>query len=98
MGAAGGAAGAAAAAAAAIANAIKASGAIIRIKPESFTALVDAHPGGLVIVSEPGGIFNRKYQYLTSYKGFVFYTRSDEKIPISARAEKMTAEDIWIPT
>lgn len=100
MSAAGGAAGgaAAAAAAAAIANAIKASGAIIRIKPEAFTTLVDNHSEALVIVAEPSGIFNRKYQYLTSYKGFVFYAKSDEKIPITARAEKMDAEEIWIPT
>jgi hypothetical protein len=100
MSAAGGAAGGAAvaAAAAAIANAIKASGAIVRIEPTDFTALLENHQEALVIVSEPGGIFNRRYQYLTSYKGFVFYCKSDEKIPVPARTEVIHANDIWIPT
>jgi hypothetical protein len=85
-----------AAAAAAIAQAIKASGAIVGVNANTFQSVLMRADKPLVIVSE-GGLFRRNYQYLTSYKGFVFHTKSSELLQFSMHVEKMTAEKIWIP-
>ena len=53
----------AAAAAAAIAQAIKASGALVRIDPEGFKTLVQRSREPLVVIAE-GGFFSKKFQYL----------------------------------
>jgi hypothetical protein len=86
----------AAAAAAAIAQAIKASGAIVKVKPEVFMSVVSRSAEPLVIVSQ-GGIFKKQYQYLTGYKGFVFHAQSSEPLRFSMHVEQMAAEKIWIP-
>jgi hypothetical protein len=85
-----------AAAAAAIAQAIKASGAIVGVKTDAFISILMRADKPLVIVSE-GGLFRKNYQYLTSYKGFVFHTKSPEPMQFSMHVEKIAAEKIWIP-
>jgi hypothetical protein len=90
------AAGGAAAAAAAIAQAIKASGVVVRLKPEEFTKLLGRIAQPLVVYAE-GGVFRTNYQYLTSYKGLAFFTKSSEAIPMPAAAELIVAGQIWIP-
>jgi hypothetical protein len=84
------------AAAAAIAEAIKASGAIVRVEPTNFKNLVWKTPEPLVVTAE-GGLFKRNYQYLTSYKGLIFYTKSAAPLELGARVEVMRAKSIWIP-
>ncbi|HSR52025.1 MAG TPA: hypothetical protein VLV83_14435 [Acidobacteriota bacterium] len=96
MAAGGGAAGAAAAAAAAIAEAIKASGAVIKMKPGEFQKLLDRMEEPLVVVSE-GGFFSTRYQYLTSYKGLHFYAKASEPLRLPSSAEVMPSEKIWMP-
>lgn len=93
-GAAGG--GAAAAAAASIANAIKASGTIVRVAPPDFKAILDRQETPLVVRST-GGILTRKHIYLCSYKGLAFYTRSAKPLPLPGDAEVINADKIWIP-
>jgi hypothetical protein len=90
------AAGGAAAAAAAIARAVKASGVVVRLKPEEFTTLLGRIAQPLVVYAE-GGLFSTNYQYLTSYKGLAFFTKSSEAIPLPAGAELIVAGQIWIP-
>jgi hypothetical protein len=87
---------AAGAAAAAIAQAVKASGAIVSVKPEAFFSILSRGDKPLVIVSQ-GGVFKKNYQYLTGYKGFVFHTKSPEPLQFSMHIEKIAAEKIWIP-
>ena len=89
--------GGAAAAAAAIAQAIKASGAIVRIEARDFENLVRRLDEPLVIHSAPGGMFNRKHQYLTSCAGFVFHTRTDTALTLPHKIPTVTAEKIWTP-
>lgn len=86
----------AAAAQAAIQNAIKASGAIVKIDEESFRNLINKMDNGLVI-EKLGGSFLSSYKYSTSYKGFIFYCRSKEPISVPGRLEKITAKQIWVP-
>jgi hypothetical protein len=87
---------AAGAAAAAIANAIKASGVVVRVQPEDFVNVVRKVDKPLIIYSE-GGIFSKKYQYLTSYKGFAFFTKSSQPIQFASDVEIVMANKIWIP-
>ena len=93
-GAAGGAAGAAAAAA--IANAIKVSGAIVKVDPNDFRKIMGKMDAPLVVRAE-GGFLSRKYQYLTAYKGLIFYTKSPSELPFGSGVEMILAEKIWIP-
>ena len=86
---------AAGAAAAAVAQAIKASGAIVRIYPQDFLAILSRNTGGLVVQSH-GGILSSKFQYLTSYKGLVFYTESQTMLPLPNGIELIAADKIWI--
>ncbi len=85
-----------AAAAAAIAQAIKASGVIVRVEPEEFLKLVGKQPDPLVVFSV-GGFLSTSYQYLVSYKGLAFYTKSAEQLSLPPRAETVIARSIWIP-
>jgi hypothetical protein len=86
----------AAGAAAAIAAAIKASGVLVRVAPEEFAKVLNRVKDPLVVLSE-GGIFRKNYQYLMSYKGLAFYTKSDAPIPLPAGVELVTSGRIWIP-
>lgn len=90
------AAGAAAGAAAAIAQAIKASGVVVRVAPEEFSKLLNRMKDPLVVIAE-GGLFSTNYQYLASYKGLAFYTKSGARLPLPADVEVVSAAKIWIP-
>ena len=94
-GAAAGAAGAAAAAAA-VAQAIKASGAIVKVKPEEFLKIVARMESPLVVTAE-GGLWSVIHQYLTSYKGLAFFTKSKEPLNLPSDVELVVSGKIWIP-
>jgi len=89
-------AGGAAAAAAAIAQAIKASGVLIRLEPSEFRKILVRAPDPLLVIAE-GGVFSKNYQYLLSYKGLAFFTKSNEPLDVPATVEVVTASRIWIP-
>jgi hypothetical protein len=86
----------AAAAAAAIANAIKASGVVVRVEPVDFLALLERADAPLVVVGQ-GGVFRKHFRYLTSYKGLAFFTRSPSALVLPRRAELVAARAISIP-
>jgi hypothetical protein len=88
--------GAAAAAAAAIARAIKASGVLVRVDPEDFNKILRKSEKPLVITAT-GGFMSKNYQYLTSYKGFAFFTKSAQPLMLSPTTEVIAANKIWIP-
>ena len=89
-------AGGAVAAAAAIAQAIKASGVLVRLDPAEFMKIAGRVPGPLVVVAT-GGLFTKNYQYLMGYKGLAFYTKSAEPLQLPATTEVIAANSIWIP-
>jgi hypothetical protein len=91
-----GAGGGAAAAAAAIANAIKASGAIVEVKLEEFLKILSLLEEPLVVMCEKK-IFKSSFQYMISYKGFVFHTKSKEHLPEINSARVIMAKNIWVP-
>ena len=86
-----------AAIAAAIANAIKASGVVVRVQPEDFANILRRVEKPLVIYHQ-GGFFTTKHEYLTSYKGFAFYAKSSEQIDLPKTVEVIIANSIWIPS
>ena len=85
-----------AAAAAAIALAVKASGTIVRVEPDEFGRILARQPSLLVVTAE-GGFFSTKYQYLTSYKGLAFFTKSGVPLSLPDGTEVVAARKIWIP-
>ena len=84
------------AAMAAIAQAIRASGVLVRVSPEDFQKILRRVEQPLVIQAK-GGFFSSKNQYLTSYKGFAFFTKSATEIILPTGAETIIADKIWIP-
>jgi hypothetical protein len=89
-------AGTAVALAAAQVEAIKATGIIIEVEPDTFLSLLARITEPLVIRAD-SGMFVRRKRYLTSYKGLAFYTQSGEKLPLPMNCEIVEARKIWIP-
>ena len=85
------------AAAAAIAQAIKASGAIVRMEPNAFLQIVGRADEPIVVLAISKIFGKTSYKYLTSYKGLAFYTKSPSQLPLGIRAELVHAKNIWIP-
>jgi hypothetical protein len=86
----------AAAVAAVIANAIKASGVLVRIEPPDFQSILRKIEQPLIIYSE-GGLFSTRYRYLVGYKGLAFYTKASAPIMLPSGAEMIVAKKIWLP-
>jgi len=79
------------------ADAIKASGAIVRVEPGDFEAILDRTEAPLVVVAQ-GGVFKTKYHYLTAYKGLIFYTRTPLPLGLPRNVELINAQKIWVPS
>jgi len=85
------------AALAAIAQAIRASGVLVRVSPDDFQKILRKVEQPLVIQAAGSSFFNTKKQYLTSYKGFAFFTKSATEIILPAGTETIVAKKIWMP-
>ena len=81
---------------AALANAVKASGVIVRLDPPEWLKVLKRTDSPLVVISR-GGMFRRKYQYLTTYRGLAFYTSSEPPLVLPGRAELINAKSMWTP-
>ena len=81
---------------AAIANAVKASGVVVRVEPGEFLAILKRADAPLVVTGI-GGVFKKHYQYLTSYKGLAFFATSPDPFLLPPRAEVVRAKSISIP-
>ncbi len=90
------AAGAAGAAAAAAIEAIRSNGVIVRVEPANFADILARSPAPL-IVHATGGLISTNYQYLTSYKGLAFFTKSPTPLALPPSAEIVNAKAIYLP-
>lgn len=77
-------------------QALKMSGAFIRIDVQDFQNILRKAENLLVIESKTG-IFSNSYMYLTSYKGFICYCKSKEQLAVSGSHEKITATHVSLP-
>ena len=80
----------------AIQNAIKASGAIVKIDPDDFSGLI-AKMDNALIIEAPAGVFTKVWKYITSYKGFLFYTKTKSRLSVPNRHELIRSRKIWVP-
>jgi hypothetical protein len=81
---------------AAIANAIKASGVIVRLEPSEWLSVLKRSENPLVVIAE-GGVFKKQFRYLTSYRGLAFFTKSAQALVLPGRAEVIVAKSISLP-
>ena len=77
-------------------NATKASGAIVKMSPGEFMKIINKSEEPLVVFAK-GGFLNRKFRYLTSYRGLFFFTQALEPLALPSKAEVIAADKIWIP-
>jgi hypothetical protein len=82
---------------AAIANAIKASGVVVRVDAADFLAVLRRAADEPLVIVSYGGVFKKNYKYLTSYKGLAFFTKSPTPLVLPPRVEVIQAKSISIP-
>ena len=87
---------AAVSAAGAVVQAIKGSGAIVNLAPNDFLALISRCSSPLVVMAK-GKFSSTKYQYLTSYKGIAFFTKSPAPLDLPMDVERIIADKMWLP-
>lgn len=84
-------------AAAAIANAVKASGAIVKVESRDFQTIIQRAEKPLIVIVKPG-FWSPSYRYLTAYKGLTFYTKSKTALNLPGDAELINCQSIYIPS
>jgi hypothetical protein len=87
-------------AAAMLIQAVKASGVIVQVAPDAFLDIVQRQSAPLVVCARCNFIHRFRglnCQYLTSYKGLAFHTRSADHLTLPETAEVVLADAIWIP-
>jgi hypothetical protein len=77
-------------------QAIKASGALIEVDPQTFQLLLARAEAPLVVAIEQRILWTR-YQYIVGYRGLVFFTRSKTVIQLPGKAEVIQARRAWLP-
>ncbi len=83
-------------AAAAIANAIKASGAIVRVENADFLTIIERAEKPLVVMKLKS-FWSPSYKYISSHKGLAFFTKSTKALRLPSDAELIMAKSISIP-
>ena len=81
---------------AAMANAIKASGTVVRVEAADFMTILKKQTEPLVVIGR-GGVFRKHHQYLTSYKGLAFFTTSVIPLELPGKVQIIAAKAISIP-
>ena len=79
-----------------IAQAIRASGAIVKVTEEEFLKILRKSQSPLIITAR-SGVFKKRNEYLMSHRGFIFFTACDTEIAFPSHAEIVVAKKIWIP-
>ena len=82
---------------AALANAIKASGVVVRVDAGDFLRILKKAEDVPLVVISRGGVFKKHHAYLTSYKGLAFYATSEHPLVLPPRVEMIQAKKISIP-
>ena len=67
------------------------------MKPDDFLKILSKDNRPLVVMAR-GGFLKPNYQYLTSYKGLVFFTKSPVELLLPGGVELVVSDKIWIPS
>jgi len=67
------------------------SSTIVFVEPEGFLTILKRQDKPLVVMQK-GGVFVTEYQYLTSYKGLVFYLKSRDMLGLPPQTELVQAK------
>lgn len=68
-------------------------GGIVRLEPPEFQKIIN-RGDSLVVVHAKGGVFRPNFQYLTSYKGILFFTKAKSPLQLGHKAELITTKSI----
>ena len=79
-----------------MANAIKASGTVVRVEAADFMTILKKQTEPLVVIGR-GGVFRKHHQYLTSYKGLAFFKTSVIPLDLPGKVQIIAAKSISIP-
>src|SRR2546427_12970299 len=82
--------------AAAIAQAIKASGVVVRVEPANFQRILNQQDEPIVVCAR-GGFFRIHWRYLTTYKGLAFFTMSPDPLPLPGRPQLLAGSAKRVP-
>jgi hypothetical protein len=77
-------------------NALKMNGIFVKMEVKEFLKLINENENLLIVHSETG-LFTNQYLYLTSHKGFVFYCKSKEQLPLPGKNEKVYSSNVSLP-
>lgn len=70
---------------------------IVQLGPQEFVDLLRKIERPLIIYKQPG-LLAPNHQYLTSYKGLAFFTKSRVEIDFPRGTEIIIADKIWMPS
>lgn len=70
-------------------------GTLIRVDPQTFLSIIEYNTEPLILVAT-SSILRRK-QYLTTYKGVAFVTKSSQPLDLPAHAEIIPVRRLVIP-
>lgn len=83
-------------AAVAVMNAIRSMGVIVQVEPPEFMKLIERQSEPLVVYAPPK-LFAPRHEYVVSYKGLAFYTKSREELRLPATTEIIRTKSIHVP-
>lgn len=75
---------------------MKMNGVFVKISSSEFQDILNKQDG-LMIIMTKAGLFNDVFTYLTSYKGFIFYCKSEEQITLPGKHEFMFSSSVTLP-
>ena len=79
-----------------VANAIRTTGPVIRVESSDFEAVLRKVEAPLVVYSQ-SGLFSTRYQYLTTYKGLYFHTKTATALSLSPGVEIVNTKKLLLP-
>lgn len=68
---------------------------LVRVSPENFLTVLSKDEKPLVLFAEKR-FFVTFYQYLTNYRGFIFYAKSKSPLQLIGNVELIKVKSIWV--
>ncbi len=78
-----------------MAHAMRAFGMLLRVSPEDFKTILYKSEKPLVVFTEKKFIIS-SFHYLTSYKSFIFYTKTKSPMQLPGNVELIQSKSMWV--